>query len=367
MRKIVFLLIAAILLTGISSAYTIKQENKIIVDDFKGIIGKKFVSFDTFVISLDRGNIFFLARDIKTRNLEWFLLNPYSKKVLRKGSCPFKAFNRISLSPDDGAALVYSRYPTALWRLDIMTKKWENLFENPGKNKGGLAIMPISPLFFMESFRAFSIMDLWDKEHFVMNTFITAFTFEPFSISKVVSLKYLRDITIKKVFNRIPSKWQFRIDFFRFGEEKNLLLVLKSRTKNRKIYKDYLFHFSPPREVTIVEEIAGRILPLDYHTRPMKILYSRATAGNVEVIFTDGKKKNILLKQKVITGRIMKNNLIGVAAVRGRKFVIFLGTPSETLKEVKALNTPYRVGFITDGRKLILMDNKTILCYRIKK
>ena len=364
------LMLFALLLSGISHAYTLKEESKLNIKDFQQLLGDKLISLDTFSVSLRFGNIFFLARDNKTRSLEWYLINPFSKKVLKNGKCPFKAFEKSSVAPDDSAALVFSRYPSGLWKLDIEKQEWKMIYQNPGKEKGGLAILPISPLFFMESYRAFSIFDQWDKEHFVINTFIVSLAFDPFGVNKLVSLKELHESSIKAALGRNAEKWECKTDFFRFGEEMNMLYVLKTRSKNRKTYIDFLLHFAPPDKVALLEKVNGRITPLDYRTRPMKVFYSAAineSTEKPEVIFKTEKGKTTVLKAKVVTGRIMDNDLLGVAAVNVNKFQIFIGTPESELKLIKEFNEPYRTGFINDGRKLVLMNKTEIRCFRINK
>ncbi len=369
-KTLCLLMLFAFLLTGISLAYTIKEESKIDIKDFQQLLGDKLVSLDTFSVSLRFGNVFFLARDNKTRNLEWYLINPYSKKILKNGSCPFKAFERSAISPDDSAALIFSRYPSGLWKLDLEKNEWKMIYENPAKDKGGLAILPISPLFFMESYRAFSIFDQWDKEHFVINTFFVSLGFDPFAINKLISMKQLHEASVKAALGRNTEKWECRTDFFRFGEEANMLYVLKTRSNNRKKYKDFLLHFAPPENVTLLENVDGRITPLDYRTRPMKAFYTIAlneSTDKPEVVFRTEKGKNTVLKAKVITGRIMDNDLLGVAAINVNKFQIYLGTPEAELKLVKEFNEPYRIGFMNDGRKLVLMNTTEIRCFRINK
>ena len=371
MKKVLpLILLFAVLVTGYSFAYSVKEESKMDVKGFKELLGDKFLSLDTFSVSLRFGHIFLLARDNKTRNLEWYLVNPFTKKVLKSGKCPFKAFEKASIAPDDSAALVFSRYPSGLWRLDLEKNKWNMVYKNPGKKKGGLAILPISPLFYMESYRAFSIFDQWDDGHFVIDTFVVSFTFDPFAINKVISLKNLYEYSIKTVFTKTPTKWQCRTDFLRFGEEMNILYILKTRSKDRKQYKDYLLHLVPPKTVTLVEELDGRITPLDYKTRPMKILYTAApndSTGKPDVIFKTDKGKTKLISEKVVTGKILKNDLIGLAAISSKNFLIYLGTPDKKMEMVKKFASPYRVGFINDGRKLILMNNNEIRCFRINK
>lgn len=369
-KTLCLLMLFAFLLSGISFAYTLKEESKLDIKDFQQLLGDKLVSFDTFSVSLRFGNLFFLARDNKTRNLEWYLINPFAKKILKNGICPFKAFERSAVSPDDSAALVFSRYPSGLWKLDLEKKEWKMIYDNPGKDTGGLAILPISPLFFMESYRAFSIFDEWDKEHFVINTFIVSLAFDPFAINKLVSLKELHESSIKAALGKNFEKWECKTDFFRFGEEMNMLYVLKTRSKDRKKYIDYLLHFAPPANVTLLEKVEGRITPLDYRTRPMKALYTAAlneSTGKPEVIFKTDKGKSTVLKAKVITGRIMDNDLLGVAAINVNKFQIFLGTAESELKLIKEFSEPYRTGFINDGRKLVLMNKTEVRCFRINK
>ena len=70
------------------------------------------------------GNVFAFVRDSETRDLEWYLVDPFRKKVLSNGKCPFAAFTAYEVSPDGSRAVAFSRLPTALWVLDVKAKKW---------------------------------------------------------------------------------------------------------------------------------------------------------------------------------------------------------------------------------------------------
>ena len=129
MKKLILLvLIAVLLFTGPSFAYSLKERGRLNENTFKNLIGDKFVSFETFALSSGQGIIFFLDRDNKTRKLEWYLFIQFSGRVLRTGDCPFKAFNETAVSPHGNSALVYSVYPTALWHINLDTKKWTKIF-----------------------------------------------------------------------------------------------------------------------------------------------------------------------------------------------------------------------------------------------
>jgi hypothetical protein len=365
-RKLFLLALLLISLTGISFANSLKLEARITHSELKELLGDKIFTMDEFTMARNKGYIFLLARDDKTRNLEWFLIDPFSKKVLGTGVCPFKAYTRMGVSPAANSALVYGRYPTTLWHLDIATKSWKNIYKNPVKGQSGLAILSLSGISYAETFRAFSILDMWDKEHFVDGSYITALMPNNQKLEKVVSLEDLSSIAIKKIFNEIPKELVFKAEHFVFGDNKNILFVLKTRSRtNRSYYREYLCSYSSSGEISILTHLDGRIFPLDFDLANSRILYTATTHQGNTITLLTGRTKLPLWSGKGLVGRIMNNGLVGAATVDGKTLNIFLGTTGQRLSRVLTLNQPYLVGFLDNGNGVVLISAGEILAYKI--
>jgi hypothetical protein len=313
----------------------------------------------------NKGYIFILVRDNKTRNLEWVLLNPYAKKIVSTGVCPFKAFTTQDVSPAGNNALVYAKYPTSLWHLNLDTKEWKQIYKNPVKGQKGLAILPISPIAFVESSRAFSLLDMWDAEHFVIGTFVSLFIPETQKVEGLVTLSSLTSTSIKKIFDKTPANTAFQSGIMRFAEDKSFVYILQSRAKKKKAnFKDYLFTYSAGK-VDLIDQAEGKIMPLDFKTSPNKLLYLSANKGKSTVYFVEGDKKEPVLEAKALVGRIMNNNLLGIGAIDGKLLNLYLGTPNGKMKKAATFAKLYQIGFVSDGSRVILANPDEIVSYKI--
>jgi hypothetical protein len=367
--KLFLLICLLISLTGVSFATSLKLEARITHSELKQMLGDKFFTMDECIMAKNNGQVFLLARDNKTRNLEWFLIDPFTKKILGTGICPFKAYTRMGISPAANSALVYGRYPTSLWHLDVAGKTWKNLYKNPGKGQSGLAILSLSGISFTETFRAFSILDMWDKEHFVDGTYITAFLPNNQQMEKVVKLEDMAEKAIKKVFKEIPKELVFKAEHFVFGDNKNILFVLKSRSRtNKSYYREYLCLYLPSGEVNILTHLDGRLYPLDFDLNNSRILYTATTRdGGSSITLLSGRTKVPVWKGKGLAGKIMNNGLVGAATIEGKTLNILLGTAGQSLTKAVTLTQPYLIGFMDNGSGVVLINTSEILAYRIVK
>lgn len=367
MKRLFTACIIVCLLTCSAFAYTAVEEGTFTEKDFKTILGAKLVSFRTINASANDGYLFTLVRDDATRKLEWVLINPFTKKLIRKGSCPFAAYTASTVSPLADKALVFSRYPTAIWYLNLENGEWKELYRNQ-KGKG-YNILSISPLSFPDPVWAYTVLDVRDNEGFVINTAVLAMIPNPFSMQQMVTLKDLMKLSMQAVFggNRAPAGWKYQTDLFIFGPGKSFAYVLKSKDSAREAkYVDYLMLFSGGK-AELLHKAEGRIMALDYADNPNRIVFRIIDKkGFTTKLWNDGKISHIS-DEKVMAAKVLNDGTIATASLKGSVLEIFMGKAGEKAKKILSLNKPHRVGFMRNGRKMILMGQKDIRLYRISK
>lgn len=366
MKKITLLALLLLFLGSAAFGYTLKQESVLDGDSLRNVLGgDKFVSLKTVRFSAYQGDLFILARDINTRRLDWFLVNPFQKRVIRKGTCPFKVFTDSSISPMSNSALVFTRYPTAIWHLDLQSGAWKMLFKNGADNE--LFITSLSPIVFADPTWAYTVLDKRDKEGFVIDSIVVAINPSPFDMSNIVSLKQLLNITMSKVFggSSAPRDRTFQTDLIRFGGSRSFAYILKSKESSKKGKSvDYILVFRGGG-IELLDKVEGRILPLDYSSDTSKVLYRANTGKRADIVLFEGGKKTTLMEGNAIVGRIMKDGLVGVTIVKGRSLSIYLGKAPDKLTKVYDTKEAYSTGFIGNGQKIFLMDDSEIKCFRI--
>ena len=126
-------------------------------------------------------------------------------------------------------------------------------------------------------------------------------------------------------------------------------------------------HFKSTSKISLIDKVQGKICPLDYCTKPMKVLYNKVTKKSSCVIYFDGKDPIKLLEGRAIVGSIMEGDLIGIAVVKGKSMEIYLGEQKNKLKKIMTLKKPIAIGFTKNGKRIIFKDSNKILCYKIIK
>ena len=374
MKRFVLVLLLIFLATSLSFAYTVKDVSRLSEKQFAEILPGKMVSTGVMAFCEESGNLFIIARDEKTRNLEWYLLDPFTKKVVKKGDCPFKAFELNAVSPDGKKVVVFGKYPMALWSLDTSSNKWKMIFKNP---KGeGLAISSMSPVAFVDNLWAFTIMDLRDKEGFILDSFITYFVPEPYRLVKVASLKRLEGIALHQAFKgKVPPNMIFQVNDVVVGQKESLIYVLNSKTKDTPVkYVDYLFFYTSKGKLMQLNLIdsnepseESRIYPIDLVTEPLSILYRKTNEKFDQVIlYTNGKKHVLMDTGKAMIGKIMDKGLVGVFTIKGQSWNLWLGNATGKLSLVKTFKKPYTAGFTKDGKRIIMINNDEVRCLSIE-
>jgi hypothetical protein len=130
-----------------------------------------------------------MARDRRTRQLEWFLLDPKAPRILRQGKVPFQVYQGVAVSPDAQTAVVQARFPTSLWVLSLTEGRWACAQTN--NNPGRLALTSLSSLVYTDSGHAWSMMDRHDAQGYVVDSVLVRFATRPFTLTSQISLRDL--------------------------------------------------------------------------------------------------------------------------------------------------------------------------------
>lgn len=374
MRKIVLVLLFALLITNAVFAYTVKDVSKLTESDFKKLLPGKLVSLGAMSYCEETGNLFIMTRDDKTRKLEWFTVDPFAQKVLKHGDCPFKVFDLQAVAPDGSTAVIFAKYPVSIWYLDLRTTKWYQIFKNP---KGaGLAITSISPLAYVDNLWAFTIMDLRDAEGFVLDSAITYFMPNPFRLVDIGTLKRLQGMGIHNVFrDKIPPGLIFSVNDIVIGEKQSFLYVLNSKTKDKpEKFTDYIFLYKSEGKMMKLDLLdksepskKGGISPMDYQAEPMRALYRKVSDKANELVFYEGGKKTVILETgTVMMAKVLKDDMVGAFTVEGTTWNLYLGKAPGKLTKIKTFEKPYTVGFTSDGKKLVMINQEEVRCLTIE-
>ncbi len=316
-------------------------------------------------IAAESRDVFFITRHKTTKKLSWHLYNPSVKKITLSGECPFVDYNQFSISAKASFAFAYSKFPAALWLLDTKTKKWQQVFKNPGKGEKGLAISPQSYPIFISDDRAQAFMDLWDKEHYVTEVIAMAFSVKPFKMSEIMSLdKFRKEAVDKYIGKKENKKIPFLIDTLRFSDNSRAVAgVIKSRSNyHQPGFRNYFFLSQPELPLKQIDESAGRILPLDMDFS--KILYTIDTKNKAVTYLLEDDTKTVVADNEYIplVGKIFKNGKIGLYAKKGSEFSVFLGSSGKMAKAI-TFGKPYPVAFAED--MLIVLKEKSMVYYKL--
>lgn len=370
MRRVVLALLLLISLRETASAWTLQEQARFSHRDVAQLLGadRYVVDLQSAWVATNQGQLFLLARQYKTRALQWFLVDQrgHKIKIAKQGACPFSAFSLAAVSPDAQTAVVYSVFPVQIYTLRIGTGRWEAAYRNP--TGSGLFLIATSPLAFVSNALACSLFDELDAEGFVKNSFIVSLqpALKSLSlVSKVVSLAALKSLAVAAVFHGdVPAGLKVSVDDLRFADGPTVVYILRTLNEAASKFVDYMLAFEPPDKVTLIDTAEGTLFPLDYDAQRRRILYLRNSAETSEVLLCEGKQKTTVLKAKAIVGAFFGKDLVGVCAVRGQSFQIFVGKRGEPLSRVIALRNPYNVAFLRDKPELVLRNAAEIRVYR---
>ncbi|MFP4499326.1 MAG: hypothetical protein ACLFQV_14045 [Vulcanimicrobiota bacterium] len=372
MKKIWFLVLVLLVMVQFAWCYELKEVNELNNQKIRSIIGKKFVSYNYVKVAKKNGNLFILARDENSRRLEWFVIDPFAGKLVKKGVCPFQVITLFGVSPENRYALVVSRMPTNMWLLNIEAGEWRAIYQNPEENQPGLAMISNTPVTFVDEDSAYVLMDEWDKDHFTTDVAVVSIKVDPPMLDKIISMKDLFADSKEKMAGCDFEKMELFPGPIRFGPSGSFVYTIQTRepaNNNRLVQKDYIFRFLPPNIITRVVQSKGIVMPIDYLPYPFQLLFTETLdeKGSKQVIlkYRNNDREKTLYEGKVLVGSFLDSESAGFGVLEKDGFSIYLGKLDGGIQKVKTYKQVYSVGFIPGKNRLILMNDKVIRCISI--
>ena len=365
--KLILVLLLLIFLTTPLYAYTLGKEATLSKNELNNLMSGKIYSLDTANVASANGKLFFMTRDVKSRRIYWFLIDPFTKKAVNSGDTPFEVFTDTNISPDGKSAVAITKYPTAIWQLDTETRKWNKIFENP--KSGGLAISPISPVMFTGGNSFISILDMWNDKHVVTDSFVTKFAPPAFNPLKTTSVTSILWIAAEKIIGKSKSELTGNLRVLRFADADNFVFTfeanpVKQIAKNLSI--SLVLYNANPKKMERVDE-GDIIVPIDYQINPDRVLYLYGSLDKTIVKYFTGGKSYKLIDGKVLAGKIMKNGIIGIATVEGKKVTVYLGSTPHKITKVQTFEGIRKVGFLKGGERIVMITPRQVEVYRINQ
>ncbi|MGV8121075.1 MAG: hypothetical protein AB2L14_15050 [Candidatus Xenobiia bacterium LiM19] len=341
------------------------------------MIGDKAVDLKMARVAEENGRIFLLARDEKSRILEWYLIDPLKKDVIDKGKCPFAAFNLYAFSPDGKTVLALSRYPAILWSLDISRKQWNKLYQNTTVSGEQFTISNTTPFAIVSSTKAYSVLDKIDDKKCITDTCIVCFNPCDFHFEKIVSSRDLRRKAFEMAMPITGKMKPFKdysanmldshINYIRYGDDNSLCFNLRIVSKkNKKNLQDLLYYFKAPSTLECIDNADGYVQPLYISTKKDCIIYKKTTQNSLtEVYVTEkGKKEKIIDLSALVAGYI-DNDTIGIAALKKKTLEIHICKKGEKPQKVEAFTNSYKVCFLREVGIIVFVGKDRIKCFRI--
>ena len=366
-RALFFILLFVMIVTVQSYAYTLREESKIDKATMTKIAGNKAIEFKRCSIARETGTMFAIGMDKKTRQWEWFHIDPFKKKLLNTGKCPFVKALRLTISPEGTHAFVASKYKTALYSIDLKSGKWTKIYRNPKMGIPGLAFRFFSYIKFLDNQTGISILEFWNASHLAVDTVISTYTDTSKAPEKLVSLNKLRDETAKKA-GIDTDKNIYLNDLFNYGSDKSMVFVLKTQLRaDKSKIADYLFKRKADGSLEILDECKdGRILPLFYDASTQKAIYLKATKGKNELILSDNGSKTDMAAGMFREACIMKNNLVGLGEVsKKNEYSVYLYKLGDKPKKLKTFDEPYALFFLNNGKEFVMISENLIRSFKI--
>lgn len=374
MKKIVILLLCllSVFSTAMASDKNLLKESTFFTKEYLEQKTQEQIKHELLApcVASKTGEIFFLGRNKTTKKLRWHLYNPFKKSIVKEGSCPFTDFNKFAISTNASNALVYSKYPGKLWTLDINTKKWNDVYSNPEKDKEGLAISPISTFSFFNDTNAYSYLDKWDTNHYVRDTVITNITVNPFSMKKTYTQRELIEKTGNVIVKNKEDIKKLMTTFITTNSSDSCLCVITNRPRQiDKGFLNYIFLVNKNGNVKKVHGCPNMIKPLALSSDASKYMFGTISLkGESEVyLVSNNEKVKIFNNIHPLSGNIFNDGRIWFYGQKGNEFNIYLRKDGKTQK-VLTLSKPYPVAFIEDVNKLLVIkDNKRADYYELLK
>lgn len=356
------LLVWTMLLVALVAAPAVAAPEEVLIssDGLSTILNGDLVVLSDASVATDEGLLFVMARDRKTRRLNWYLVNPESRRINARGMAPFQVYRDFAVAPDGKHAVVHARYPSSLWMLDIAAGKWTCVLKNDNPER--LVLSALSSVLFTDSGHAATVLDQQDAEGYVTDSVLARIGVTGTGIQKLASLADLRDRSVAAVKGTAPAGMEYQTEYLRFGEDGSFVFVLQSRSaaeKNRR-FLDYLFLAKPDGTLKLVDKSEGGILPLDYHAAEGAILARVKSGGKQVVVLYRGGSKSVVTDKALLMADLLGGGRVAGAAVDDGRLGLYLVPKSGAIQKVQSAGRGYAVAFVRDGRSVLLLSERDL-------
>lgn len=336
------------------------EEVRISSDGLSTLLNGDLVVLSDASVATDQGLLFVMARDRKTRRLNWYLVNPESKRIASRGMAPFQVYRDFAVAPDGRHAVVHARYPSSLWLLDLASGKWNCVLKNDNPER--LVLSALSSVLFTDSGHAATVLDQQDAEGYVTDSVLARISVARPVVQKLAGLADLRDRSVAAVKGVAPAGMEYQTEYLRFGEDGSFVFVLQSRTaaeKNRR-FIDYLFLAKPDGTLKLVDKSEGGILPLDYHAADGAILARVKSGGKQVVVLYRGGAKTVVTEKALLMGDLLGGGRVAGAAVDDGRLGLYLVPKAGAIQKMQSAGPGYAVAFVRDGQRVILLSERDL-------
>jgi len=321
------------------------------------MLGNRLLALEDASVASDQGHLFLLTRDRQSRQLEWFLLDPGARRILRQGKVPFQVYQTFSVSPTGRTAVVQARYPTSLWVLSLADGRW--VCARTNDNPQRLVLTSLSRVLYTDENHACSFMDRHDAEGYVVDSVLVRFRVHPFALTDQISLRDLR-LDAVRVAGANGSGYQ--VDLLRYGRDGSCVFVLQSRANGAR---RYLLRRDPMGHLAVLDQDTVGMVPLDYDASTDRILYRTVQAGGPVLAMLNHGLKTIVSARPVVAAASLTGGRIATMTVSGSQLEVWVGTPGQTFGRVLTVTGSYRASFLRDGRRLILWNDRDLRIVRL--
>ncbi len=350
-KALACILMLAALLGGTATSAG-AEEGRLTRAEVARLLGDRLFALEDGSVAVERGQVFLMARDRRTRQLEWFLLDPKTPRILRQGKVPFQVYHGFALSPDAQTAVVQARFPTSLWILSLNEGRW--ICAQTNENPERLALTSLSSLVYTDSGHAWSMMDRHDPEGYVVDTVLVRFATRPFTLTNQISLREL----LGKALQAAPGTGgDSQINLVRFGRDGSCLFVLQSPASRSM---RYLFRRNPDGSLQVLDKSLSGMIPLDYDPASDRILYRTVQAGGPVLAMLSKGLRSIVSSRPLVGAALLEGQRIATIAVVENQLEISAGLPGTPLRKVQTVTGAYRAAFLRNQTRLILWNTREI-------
>ncbi|MGI5844941.1 MAG: hypothetical protein ACOX9B_12295 [Candidatus Xenobium sp.] len=352
MKKALACILMLAALLGMMASSAGADQGRVTRTEVARLLGDRLFALEDASIALERGHVFLMARDRRTRQLEWFLLDPKAPRILHQGKVPFQVYQGVAVSPDAQTAVVQARFPTSLWVLSLTEGRWTCAL--PHSNPGRLALTSLSSLVYTDSGHAWSMMDRHDAQGYVIDSVLVRFATNPFTLTNQISL---RDLLQRAIQVTSANGQDYQINLVRFGKDGSCLFLLQSPASRSP---RYLLRRNPDGNLQVLDKSEFGMIPLDYDPTNDRILYRAVQAGGPVLAMLSKGLRSIVSSRPLVGAALLDSKRIATIAVVENQLEISAGIPGTPMRKFQTVTGIYRAAFLRNAPRVVLWNAREI-------